>query len=289
MKPGPHRLVDIILTTTPPDAPPKELVLIVREIIISEDWFDTEEKAVEKAGEWLTRTRIRLVQVLEELAEDGRPADVCFNTSSDEHIQGACFIQPNDTEQVKESKQSRLLQSNYHHSLLNLTPDQFEDICGKVLGLLGVDEPKVSRRSADEGIDFFGKLSLSSLLFPEDIYPTIQKQLSIWLVGQAKRYINSQLGTAEIREIVGSVVLGRSKAFGSLDAHYEKLDIRIADPVFTMIITSSTISRNARRLLKKAGVIGVDGNTLSAFLADRKSGLTTDAFSEPEFLAWISS
>src|SRR5207249_2840165 len=110
-------------------------------------------------------------------------------------------------------KQRRLRFVDYYHTLDDLSPNQFEFLCAKVIGLLGVENPTVTRRSADEGVDFYGLLSLGSMFFPRDLTQTIQKQLSIWLVGQAKHYKSIQSGTSEIRDLVGAITLARGEAF----------------------------------------------------------------------------
>jgi hypothetical protein len=152
--------------------------------------------------------------------------------------------------------------------LQKLTSAQFEQLCGKLIALLGVENPRVTRTTADEGIDFFGLLSLESIFYPRNVFPTLQKQMSIWMVGQAKRYKEIQAGTAEVRDLVGAVVLGRAGAFGSLQSPLSGLNIRPADPVFVILATTGSFSSNACRLLDKSGVIGFDGEMLAAFLAD---------------------
>jgi hypothetical protein len=65
--------------------------------------------------------------------------------------------------------------------LKSLTPDELESLCGKIIGLLGVRNPVVTRASADEGMDFYGKLELGGLFYSSDLSPTVQKQMNIWL------------------------------------------------------------------------------------------------------------
>jgi hypothetical protein len=204
-------------------------------------------------------------------------------------VQGACFIEPMDSEALQEQKERRLRYSDYYAALQDLTPNEFELLCGKLIGLFGVKNPCVTRTSADEGIDFYGHLSLNSLFFPNDLSPTLQKQLKVWLVGQAKHYKKTQSGTPQLRELVGSVELGRARAFGSVSNPLSGLDLRVADPVFMIFVTTGSISINGWRLLERSGVIGFDGEMIAAFLADRGAGMNENEFDANKFKAWLLS
>ena len=65
------------------------------------------------------------------------------------------------------------------------------------------------------------------------------------------------------------------------------MNIRVADPVFTILITTGFISANAWRLLDRSGVIGMDGEMVAAFLADREVGIESGDFKEDAFIAWL--
>ena len=287
MRPGPSLIAKYISENLALDASPRDISLITRDIILDKGLAQTATIAEELAAKWGNRILDKLRIDLTTYLETGRPTRYTFNSSSDYFIQGICFVEPSDSLQTAESKNRRLLASNYLSTFSDLTPDDFELLCGKLIGLLGVDNPVVTRHSADEGIDFYGKLSLGSLFYPEDLTPTIQKQLNIWLVGQAKHYQQIQTGTSEIRELVGSVMLGRAHTFGSVNSPLSQLDIKVADPVFCVFITTGQLSKNAWLLLKRSGVIGMDGEMVAAFLADRTAGIVNGNFEHDKFLEWV--
>lgn len=289
MKPGPSLISAKILNTIALDASPRSAVEIINEIILIEKWCKSDSEAREKAETWQKATLTRLRQELNALLEVGRPARFAFNSSSQYMIQGACFIEPKDSEELKDKKQRRSRFTEYYQAISTLSPHHFEVLCGKLIGLLGVEKPIVTRTSSDEGIDFYGKLSLESIFFPHDLSPTIQKQLSIWLVGQAKHYQSVQSGTPEIRDLAGAIALGRAGAFGSLESPLIELQIRVVDPVFALFITTGSLSGNAWRLLKRSGIIGMDGEMLAAFLADRGVGINSSGFEECSFMRWIEA
>ena len=45
----------------------------------------------------------------------------------------------------------------------------------------------------------------------------------------------------------------------------------------------------ARNLLSQSGVIGIDGDTLSSFLADRSAGMTSSTFDRKDFVSWVTT
>lgn len=148
------------------------------------------------------------------LSELGRFSPFAFNSSSEHHIQCCAYSEPADSPDVRAAKKSQARLNNCVALLATLTPRQFECLGKAVLELLGVERPTVTRKSAGEGIDFFGLLRLEALAGLPDRFPGIGRQLTIWLIGQAKHYQESIVSTAAIRELVGAIYLARGKAFG---------------------------------------------------------------------------
>lgn len=289
MKPGPAAVVDYILDGLPLNCRPRWVVDIAVEFSVSQGWDVDENLALERAEKWESHILNRLRIELSQLNERGQPAKFSFNSSSENFIQGACFCEPNDSLALLDKKRRRLRYYDYLAALQHISHDQFELLCGKIIALLGVQNPIVTRSSADEGIDFFGKVSLGSYFFPQDLSPTVQRQMEVWLVGQAKHYRAMQAGTPELRDLVGAIALGRAGAFGSSKNPVPEMKIRVADPVFAVFITTGNISGNGWALLKRSGVIGMDGEMVAAFLADRGAGITTEFFSQEEFVRWLEA
>jgi restriction endonuclease Mrr len=151
-----------------------------------------------------------------------------------------------------------------------------------------VERAVVTSYSADEGIDFYGRWPLERHIFPEDIFPTLQRQLSVWMVGQAKHYKATQVSTPDLRGLVGAVTLARGKAFGSgLPDKYQDLNLKPCDPVFCLFFTTGQISSDGWRLLHRSGVVGMDGEMVAAFLADRDIGVKEGSFDAVAFSIWL--
>ena len=123
-------------------------------------------------------------------------------------------------------------------------------LCSGLLKVIGVDKPITTKYSADEGIDFYGKLKLEKFVFSEHHFPGVQQQLDCWLIGQAKHYLNLDVSTVEIRELVGSVELAKARAFGSIGEKYLDLQVRVCDPVFYLFFTTGRLTSASWQLLK---------------------------------------
>ena len=201
-------------------------------------------------------------------------------------MQGACFVEPKDPPSVAEQKRRRSHNDLYVALIRDLSPEEFEFLCRRLLSFLGVLTPHLTRRTADEGIDFYGRLDGKSVFFPWDLQPTIQRQLSIWIVGQAKHFVRGQAGTPEVRDLVGAVALGRAGVYSTKNSPFSGLRIRPNDPVFAMLVTGGTLSARAWTLLRRSGVVGVDGELLAAFLADREPAIGRFADLD-QFRSWL--
>jgi hypothetical protein len=259
------------------------------EIILAEDWASALE-AAELAERWEDRFLGRLRWDRSDLALLGRPCSYDFNSSSEYMVQGACFIEPTDSEHLKRAKRGRAQMSSYAVALSAISPNDFEAMCRGVLREIGVEAPAITPSTSDEGIDFYGQLKLGGLLQAAIDMPRFRDMLNVWLIGQAKRYPSGQVATPEIRELVGSVELARAAAFSRVDSAYPDLRLRLCDPVFFLFFTTGTISAPGWRLLHASGVVGMDGGMLAAFLADQGIALTDQGlFDDALFDAWLAN
>ena len=74
------------------------------------------------------------------------------------------FVEGNEEPHVIDAKHRRLAHREYLIALDDLKHGQFEWACRGMLTAMGVRNAKVTRRSADEGIDFYGQLELQAEL-----------------------------------------------------------------------------------------------------------------------------
>lgn len=284
--PGPKKAVSLLHLVIDIEADPKPIKDWLSELILLEKWETVETIAYEKAEKWSPIVLNFIKQAIEHQDIFGRPDVFTINSSSDYLIQGAAYIEGNETPKSQEHKKRRKNIFRAFELIKNLTDQNFENLCTKILILLGATTSFTTKKSGDEGIDFFGYLKLDKYIFPIDIAPTLQRQLNIWLVGQAKHYQKIQVATPDIRELVGSVELARHKAFSKHDS-YPDLNILPCDPIFRLFFTTGNISSDGWSLLENSGVIGMDGLMVSAFLCDREVGFEGKDINSILFKKWI--
>ena len=251
-------------------------------------WVGDDETADEIALQYLKKIKARINYERAIAHENGLACWVQLSEANDDYVEGACFVHSTDPVEVREAKALRKLTFHYFESFCELSPDHFERLCGRVLELLRVERPIVTRSSADQGIDFFGELSIGNLIKPKVLTPGAERQLRTWMVGQAKHYTAIQVSTADIRELVGSVSLAKAKVFAGKSDPLNELSIRVCDPVFFLFFTTGSMSRDARQLLHKSGVVGMDGMQLAMFLADHGIAQVNGEFMLEAFLGWVS-
>lgn len=90
-----------------------------------------------------------------------------------------------------------------------LTAHEFEDFCAAFLALLGASKTKVTPRSGDGGIDFYGWLHLGAFLPGDGGVAHLPDRVRFYFAGQAKHYPNSRLTPSVVRELVGAVSMAR--------------------------------------------------------------------------------
>ncbi len=288
MKPGPSNAKKLLADIIGIDSSPKSAIDWLVTISLAEGWYSNPNEAVEAAEKWEKPFLSLILQELNEFNQVGRFTSYAINSSSDDLIQGAAFVEPKDPPNVRASKSKRALQGSYTNALRLLIPREFEALCAGIVELLGVEKATLTDYSADEGIDFYGKLHLEKMVSPNPIFPSIQRQLNAWIIGQAKHYIKGQVSTFEIRDLVGAVELAKGKAFGAASDKYADLAIKVCDPVFYLFITTGSITANSWRLLSQSGVAGMDGDMVASFLADNQVGLSNGVFDNDLLKKWVA-
>jgi len=289
MRPGPSKIAEIILSELSLDAPPEPIEDLIYRILDGHtEWGYVPE---EKAALWASKVEKRLSDHWKQSIEQGKQPRFAFNSVSEYKIQGGCFVEPCDPPKVREQKRRRFRWRDYYDYLRGLTPDVFEKVCTGLLGLLGVPNPILTPYRADQGIDFFGKMSIGDLIGHGALYPVFETGLVFWLIGQAKHYIDTKISTPDIRALAGSAFLGRARAFPK-EGSLPQLNIRPCDPVIMLFFTTGQISSDGWALCRKAGIVAMDGEMIAAFLADRQVGVEGEGemarFSSKYFAEWLS-
>lgn len=271
-----------------PDAHPRRTIEILLEIILAEGWF-AGSVAQDRAEQWLVRFERRIYLAISNARDNGSYLTFAFNSSGSDYIQGSCFVEPADPIDIETAKIRRSKTLAIYDCCRSLLPAQVEDLCGKILKLLNVETPFVSRRSADQGIDFFGRVPYGEILKPSFLGAGAEKHIAVWVVGQAKHYPDTAIATGDIRQLVGSVELARAKVFVGNADPLSQLTARLCDPVIYLFITTGRFSRDSLELLARSGVLAFDGLQIGQFLADHGIGISGRSFESGAFHEWLAS
>src|SRR5690242_7830968 len=94
----------IIIESVALDAPPLPIIEILEGIFLSQNNILSPANAREEAERLQKETLRRLQMEINSLLELGRPPRITFNSSSAYMVQGACFIEPHDTDSLKKLK-----------------------------------------------------------------------------------------------------------------------------------------------------------------------------------------
>ncbi|MXN64769.1 hypothetical protein GR183_07610 [Stappia sp. GBMRC 2046] len=284
---GPAEAIKILSRLIPVQMPPRLVVEVLQEIIIQESWHSASETPGELAERWHKNFKNRISAAIHTARTESRFLQYELSFANDDYIQGSCFVEPGDDAIIASAKERRANTFEFISEFSTLTPNEFEILSGRVLSLFNVEKGYVTRVSADQGIDFFGRVPFGELLKPSAITPGAEKQLKIWMVGQSKHYQATQVSTKDIRELVGSVSLAKSKVYAGSKDPLSDLQMRTCDPVFFLFFTTGDISRDAMDLLSKSGVIAMNGEQLAMFLADHGVGLVENRFDARTFRSWL--
>ncbi|WP_120078125.1 restriction endonuclease [Aurantiacibacter odishensis] len=271
----------------PLDAPQRTIKLLER-VIVGEGWAQGVNAKTLAAESHSTFERF-LLKRISAAAESRRLLSFEFSSETTTVVQGSCFIFESDGQEIAEYKRQRSNALPMLQTVQDLSPREFEFLCGVILAKLGVEEPFISPSSNDQGVDFFGKAAFGDLVKKTVLPDAVEENLKIWIVGQAKRKNDTKVGTSDLRELVGSVELARSKIYSSDSEVLEGLSLRLCDPVFSIIVCSGRFTKGSETLLGKAGIIGLDGIQLCQFLSDHGVGNGDDGFERELLLSEIRS
>lgn len=217
---------------------------------------------------------------------------VLVGTSLDS-VAGSCFPLPADTPEVTRIKRQRTTASQILLAIQALNFDQFEQFGSRVLHELGAVRTRVTPRSNDQGIDFYGELNLGQFTQVPAPFLRLAHDVKFTLLGQAKHYPNRAVGPSVVRELVGAVSLARTRTFSrETDDVLDDVAIRPHSPVVALLFTTGLISSGAARLALESGVIARGGEHLAVFLADKGVGMIEmndhHMFDQNAFLAWLN-
>ncbi|GGD86023.1 restriction endonuclease [Caballeronia grimmiae] len=248
--------------------------------------------AAEKAEQTEARIAKKIASLQADAESSGTPGVLSVLEHPVPSVSGACRIHGSDSPQVAQAKRHRLNIDPLYRAIRAITPNDFEQFGARVLTEMGATEVRVTRRSNDQGIDFFGILNLGRLQSIPGPFFKLVHDVELRFAGQAKHYPNASLSTSVIREMVGAMSLARYGTFSSDINIFEPLALKPFNPLLALIFTTGTISSGAIRLAERAGVIARNGTQLATFLADRGVSMVPSAqgptFDPAAFRTWLN-
>ncbi len=225
--------------------------------------------------------------------EDGDLPYICLNSFSDRLVQGYCHIERAEQPEIANIKKRRLQVDPILSRIRGLTFDEFELFGSRILRELGAGSSTVTSHSDDQGIDFYGMLTLGTLFSFPAPFMKLAHNIELHFIGQAKHYPTRTVGPATVRELVGAMTLARYRVFSNDRDPYGGFGLIALNPVVSMLFTTGAFSRGALQLAKKAGVLTCSGQQLALFLADRNVGFRVHdgrpEFENGAFAAWLNS
>lgn len=224
----------------------------------------------------------------------GEIAILHLRGSGDELVHGSSYVFLDDKDDIKKSKLNRVSARHIKDYIRGLSFSQFESFGRSVLRELGCSLARVTPHAGDQGIDFYGELSIGSLLRADPAILKLMHETRVTLIGQAKHYPNASIGPSTIRELVGALSLSRTQTFSKVDVDlFSDVHLRPFSPVVAMLFTTGDFTKGARFLALQAGIIAFSGWQLAVFLADRGVGLVGDEnngeFNPTVFNDWLAN
>lgn len=283
---GPAATTAWIIDSFSIESTPRSVADVIIEYGNAQNWFTSAMEAEQKAEVWAPAVIARLRRHLNRAREDWRPTRFDFNDSDSAQIQGACLVLPSDGDEVVAEKCAMRHIDNYRSAVRSLGPRQFEFLCGGLLELTGCTEPHVTPRSADQGIDFFGKLQTRGQSSRTFRLGGSYQLLDTWVVGQAKHY-DGEVGPAEIREFAGAHFLashGVSYDGGRALTGYKAAALQAKHLFF---VTTGRLTRGTQRLIARAGIVVFDEERIAGTLAQHGVATANDQFDSDLLGTWL--
>lgn len=192
---------------------------------------------------------------------------------------------------------------------VSVTEYQFEDLCTRLLQLLGL-KAHATQRSKDGGVDFIGSIPaiqdaerlLLGFLLPLNARVLGESELIV--MGQAKRYgLEKKVVVQEIRAFYGAVQFAtaytlkvKAATSAGTTTDYEGNEIRLAEFILRhrytlkaaglisyLYVTTGQFTRDVYQLARDTGINLVDGEKLAQILLEKGVGCERDAAGEYQF------
>jgi hypothetical protein len=217
---------------------------------------------------------------------------LAISSVSDRVVMGSCHVELTDPPAIATMKQRRLHVEPILQRIVNLSFAEFEQFGSRILNELGAYYSRITPRADDQGIDFYGILSLGSVFQLPPPFFQLTRDIELRFVGQAKHYPDRTVGPSVVRELVGSISLARHQVFTRGPNFLEDLGLLALNPLLAMLFTTGRFTTGALDLARKSGLMIRSGEQLALFLAERGVGIIQVAgaptYCEDAFSNWLN-
>lgn len=160
-------------------------------------------------------------------------------------------------------------------TIRSLQPENFELFCSRILSLLGAEETLKTQYSKDDGIDFLGWLYIPDTFVATETILQFRREFRMLVLGQAKRYKpENPIGVNHIRELVGTVAAFHHDQLAPWESKLQLPSFTVLAPILPLMMTTGRISRDAKNLAKKCGVVTREGVDIALFIGLEGIGVT---------------
>ncbi|MGA2672144.1 MAG: restriction endonuclease [Terracidiphilus sp.] len=209
-------------------------------------------------------------------------------------VAGYCYVLKADETHISAVKKQRLHAPSILSAMRALSFTEFEVFGARILSEMGAKYSRITPQRGDQGIDFYGQLSVGQLHDVPAPFLKLAHDVVILFAGQAKHYPNRAVGPDLIRELIGAVSLARTGTFSRpvLDI-FRDLALKPFSPLVILLFTTGSVTSGAGSLAEAAGVIVRSGEQLAVFLADKGVGIIQHEqeliFDRLAFNNWLNS
>jgi hypothetical protein len=181
-------------------------------------------------------------------------------------------------------------------AIRSLQAGEFELFCSRILDLLKAEETQKTQDSRDDGIDFLGWLCIPETFTTLKSISLPHREFRMLVLGQAKRYKpENPVGVSHIRELVGTIASFHHDQLAPWPSKLQLNSFTLMSPILPLIMTTGRISRDAKDLAKKCGVITRDGAEIALFLCLEnvgmeeleEQGISKLKFNKHKFMEWL--
>jgi len=251
-----------------------------------------EAAAAERTHQLHKKVKIEISQRRDIREAAGEIAILHLRGQHEEILHGSSHVFQDDRNSIKKAKLNRIFVDEIYTRIRDLSFAQFEVFSRCVLRELGCKTARITPHAGDQGIDFYGELTVGDLLGADPAILKLMHETRLIFVGQAKHYPSNSIGPSTIRELVGALALSRTYTFSRDDIDLlDDISMKPFSPVMALLFSTGEFTKGARNLAQRAGLITFSGWQLAVFLADKGVGLVADTgqsrFDASAFDAWL--